>query len=230
MGGPFYDAATRYMAPRFASFNTIVQGVIQARLGNPSVTKQHNLSTDPGAVANEVDAAWAKYCYDHKFHDFIDGQPEGGQVAAARPFPAPPPAPRIPGPVRPTLRQSARNVVAGSEILVDWLASGAEAVTPDLSARRASICAACPMNERISSWTDIFTVPVSNAIRGAINLRSEWKLSTPDDQKLGVCNACSCPLPLKVHVPLDRILSKMPNESKDALAEGCWITAENKPT
>lgn len=220
-GGPFYCAATGYMAPRFASFWKIVDGVMAARLGNPGKTRQLNLPTDREGVAEEVDLQWATYCHAHKYFDYIDGTPEQRGPVASRPFQQ---APQT----RPNLGARSRNVVAGAEAIVDWIASGAEAVGSDLAHQRAATCASCPLNERIHSWSDIFTHAVSAGIRSALNWRDQWNLKTPDDEKLGVCSACSCPLKLKIWMPLDRILSKIPPESKDALHPACWILSEPK--
>ena len=113
-------------------------------------------------------------------------------------------------------------VAAGVTALVSWIKSGAEAVPQEVANKHAEICASCPLNDR-GDWTRLFTVPAQNAIRAAMSQRREWKLSTPSDDKLAVCSACNCPIPLKVWMPLQAITSKMPQESFNALHEACWI-------
>lgn len=77
-----------------------------------------------------------------------------------------------------------------------------------------------------------FTVPASNAIRAQLERKHAMKLETPSDEHLGVCTACDCPLKLKVWMPLDRILAKMPKAAYDALHVNCWIRNrdQNPPT
>jgi hypothetical protein len=108
---------------------------------------------------------------------------------------------------------------------VGWLASKAEAVPSVLSEARAGICVQCPLNTK-GDWLSLFTVPWATAIRSALNTRREMQLSTSHDGELGVCEACDCPLALKVHFDLKRILDHMPSESFDALDKGCWIRSE----
>jgi hypothetical protein len=110
-------------------------------------------------------------------------------------------------------------------VLVEWLASGAEAVPQEKANARAAVCAKCPMNEK-GDLLRFFTKPVSEAIRHALSLRSEWKLETPDDFRLGVCTACDCPMRLKVHIPIERIREKLKPEIKSRLHPDCWIPKE----
>jgi hypothetical protein len=115
--------------------------------------------------------------------------------------------------------------VAGSEALVEWITSGAEAVPQAQAERRAGRCVVCPLNGR-GDWSRWFTVPVSNAIRAALRHRSEFKLQTSFDAQLGVCEACSCPNGLKVWVPKEKFYPHMTEESKAALDPNCWIREE----
>lgn len=113
-------------------------------------------------------------------------------------------------------------------MLVEWLASGAEAVPQEQATGRGQVCAGCSLNEP-GDLSNFFTRAASEAIRKALNTRREWKLETALDKKLGVCGACLCPLKLKVHLPIDRILAKILPESLDyirANAPGCWLLKE----
>jgi hypothetical protein len=218
-GLPWFGAQSRFQAPRYASFDTIVRGEIQARLANPAITKQHNLATDYESVANEVDYAGALFCYQRKYFDYIEGEPERGQAAAARPFQQVPQT-------RPTPGQNARKLAVGAESIVDWIAGGAEAVPSELANKRAATCVACPLNERVASLTDVFTNAVAAGIRSALNWRKEWKLETPDDERLGLCTACGCVNKLAIHMPLDKKIARMPAEVKALLWSDCWVNSE----
>lgn len=216
-GFRFYLPALRWSSKPYQSFEQIVQGALGAIKANPHVAQMMGWPTDYNGVASMVDAFNAKLCQTNGWNDYITT--DGGQSAAV-PFPPP---------NRPGIVQSFKNVVAGSSTLIDWIKSGSEAVPPELSEKRAAVCVSCPMNNP-SDLTSIFTVPVSNAIRAALNSRKEMNLSTSHDEKLGVCVACSCPIRLKIHLKLNAILSKMPKESYDALVPNCWIKTENNQT
>lgn len=212
----FRIAELRWTPPPYASFDTIVNGVIAARLGNPSLAKRHNWATDRATVEAEVDNFNALFCVKMNWIDYVDGY-EGGGGAPSAPFPHSP---------KPGLMKRLAHVASGAAVVVEFIAKD-EAVAPELANARAAVCAACPLNEK-GDWLSTFTVPVSNAIRQRLNERKSMKLSTPLDDQLGVCGACSCPLPLKIHFPIARIVSRLPAESKAALDKGCWITSESK--
>ena len=207
-GLQFYQPETKWRPPNFASFETIVRSLIAHRQGNPHLIQKHGWPVDYETVCNEVDSFNARICESHGWKQYITGPGDG---SVPKSFP-----PQL------NLLQRGRQLAAGGLVQVEWIGSGAEAVPKELSERRAATCADCPQNE-VGDWLRFFTQPVSNAIRIALNSRREMKLETSSDDKLGVCNACSCPLKLKVHMPLDRILSHLPAESKAALDPRCWI-------
>ncbi len=212
-GFVFFQPETNWAAPRFASFDRIVGELIAHRKANPFLVRQHGWSIDPVEVANEVDAFNTRVCLQMQWNDYVLGA-DGG-APAGDPFPQ-----------RPQVHQGKLSqLVAGGKTLVKWLTNAAEAVPPAQANRRAAICTACPLNEK-GDWTAFFTVPVAAAIRTAVDLRRDMKLSTPFDAELGVCSACNCPLRLKIHMKIEAILADMPQESFDSLAGNCWIRAE----
>lgn len=223
-GVSFYDPALRWQAPRYASFDTQVNGLISARLANPGKTAQFKLKTDRTSVEDEVDRYLAQKCMEMGAQDFVDTtrpQADGGQPAPV-PFSSQGQNQRQ----SLSLSQSLQRNVAGVEVLVEWISSGTEAVPQAQANERAAVCSECPLNEH-GAWSRWFTVPVSNAIRAALNQRQGFNLTTSHDEKLGVCAACLCPMKLKIWVPLDRFYSKMSQESKDSLHVDCWIRRES---
>lgn len=216
-GMTFYDAVLRWTSQRGASFQVICDGLRTARMANPGVTAAKNLATDPNAIAEEVDNYIATHCERMGWTDFITGP--GG---AAVPFQQGQPRP-VPNPI-----SQLRNVAVGSEVLIEWIASGAEAVPQEQANGRAEVCAKCPLNKK-GDWASLFTVPISNAIRKALGAKREMKLETPSDHELGVCTACDCPMALKVWVPYASFFPKMSQAAKDALNKEnpiCWIKTE----
>lgn len=207
-GFSFYQPETRWKSTPFASFENIVRSLIAHRQANPFLTQKHGWPVDYDSVVNEVDAYNAMICQRMGWTDYISDS--GGE------------SPLSQLPQRHHLIVQSERLAAGAKTLVDWLKSGAEAVPSELANTRAEICATCPLNG-IADMTSWFTMPVAQAIHAAINLRNQWKLSTPFDDKLGVCDACACPLKLKIHLPLDRITGRMSEETKKALDSRCWI-------
>lgn len=198
--------------PRPGSFTNMVGQIIKARSANPHYLAKYGWSLDPHVVADELDAFNAKICLDNGWTKYITTGPGD------------PPPSRSP---RPNLPQRLGNVVAGGSLLVEWILSREEAVAPELSEHRAGVCAACPLNVR-GDLTRFFTLPASHAIRAELSRRSGWQLATTKDEQLAICEACSCPLKLKVHVPLKNILAKLPLPAFDALHEQCWIRHEDR--
>lgn len=207
-GFDYFQPESQWKAPPNASFETVVAALIQHRRGNPYLVEKHGWSIDPETVRAEIDSFNARRCEQFGWTDYI---------FANAPDPAPPKSMPLP-----TNLQKLGSVVGGGEALVEWITSGAEAVPVDLANKRAAICSDCPQNGK-GDFTRYFTVPVSEAIRHELNKRSEWDLVTSYDDRLNVCEACLCPLKLKMHMPLARILAHIDPEAKARLDPRCWI-------
>lgn len=213
----FVEPRTKWKSTAWSSFNSIVDQVISHRTANAWL----GLATDRPTVETQVDQFISEVCARMGWGDYITTA-EGGAVPAT-PFQDPAPL---------NLSERLTNVAGGAEVLVEWIKSGAGAVAPELSTARALKCATlndgkkCPLNGT-GGLERFFTVPVSNAIRAAYAQRRAWKLETPYDNQIGVCEACSCPLGLKVHIPLEQIRAKLSAEQKGRLHPQCWILNES---
>lgn len=229
-GFVFLQPQSGWRAPKNISFDRLVKMLIAHRQGNPWLMDRYKLSTDYNTVANEVDEYNATVCLRMGWTEYVNAA-AGGQ-------PAPIPFRLLQAMGRKTplnLLKSVPKLVAGGRVIVEWLNDGSEAVHADIAQERAATCAEmfeengkkkpCPLN-LAGDWTNFFTRKASEAIQRAVSKRKEWNLSTKHDEKLGVCSACSCPLPLKVHMPIERILSRIPSDSKADLHANCWIRRE----
>jgi hypothetical protein len=114
----------------------------------------------------------------------------------------------------------------GGAVLLDWEKAGGQPVAQELANKRAAICVGCPKNGS-SSITDLFTVPAATMIKRQLERRASLKLSTPDDENLGTCEACLCPLRLKVFCPIQHIHEKTSADVRAELDPRCWILHEN---
>lgn len=208
----YYEPATKWRSRPWASFDQIVQELIAHRKANIGLAERLGWSTDYDTVANEVDAFNAKICEQMGWRQYVGG---GGSA---------PPIPFRESPRHPSFVRLGA-VAAGGQVLVDWIKDGHEAVDATLAEKRAEICTRCPLNKQ-GGLLDFFTDKVSEAIRRTLEDRKRMNLSTIHDAKLGVCDACYCPLKLKIHLPLNAILKRMPDNVRAALAPGCWIRSE----
>lgn len=210
-GMRYLQAETGWVPTPFSSFDTIVRGLIQHRMGNPHLIQKLGWATDYNTVAAEVDRYNAMLCQQMGWGAYIVTD-EG--VAS-------PPKSLSPG-LSPRLRAAA----AGVQLHADWRGSGHEVVPKDKSEARAVVCVACPKNKR-ASLMDFFTVKAANYIERQIEEKRQMKLETSLDEHLGVCEACLCPTVLKVHTPLALILKHLSPEFKKDLHPACWILHES---
>ena len=210
-GLTYLQPQTGWRPPRFASFQTIVNSLVAHRRGNEFLTKQIGWSTDPDQVALEVDVYNALICKQMGWTQYY--VEDGGAMPPPKVFPTA------------NLSGRAGQVAVGAKVIVKWINSGAEAVPAAQSESRAQGCLVCPKHMK-GDLLSFFTVQAQAAIQFALNQRREWKLSTTVDDQLQVCDACSCPMKLKVHMPLAAILTDLPEDSKAALDPNCWILRE----
>lgn len=211
-GFTYYQPETGFKSQRMASFESITQSIIAHRKANPWLIEKHGWSVDPESVRNELDAYNAKICEQMGWHSYITGV--GG--------------PSTPNPQMPRAQQLLRkvgNAAVGAETLVDWIKSGAEAVPLEQSANRASVCVSCAHNNP-GDLLSFFTRPAAEAIRRTIQIKNQMNLSTPHDEKIGVCDVCDCPLRLKVHLKIEVIKERMSQAVRSELPSHCWILKE----
>lgn len=208
----FRIPAMGWQSTPWASFDSITRSAIGALQGNPSIAQRLGWDLSYESMANRVDEFNASVC---KHMGWTDYYVESGQGGAAPAVPFQPPS----------LLQRLSGVAAGGKTLVKWISSGGEAVPKEQAEARASICSVCPKNEK-GDWLSLFTLPVAEAIRAEINRKREWKLETTNDHLLGVCQACDCPMILKVHVPIKTIREGLQPGQREQLDPKCWIPLE----
>jgi hypothetical protein len=220
-----------------STFTETVELIIRHRTGNLAITRKNNLPLHPEAVGIELEKYTAKrlgMAWEASPVPFSDSR---------NPFPAnvggvAGEAARVSEPVRSRVERSGdlgrvmskvRSLASGAMTLVEFLASRQEAVAPELAEARAKVCVGgCPKHGP-GEWERYFTQPASEAIRTRLSERQGMGLSTSVDDKLGICEACWCPLKLKVHFPIDRIMKRIPKADFDALWDQCWIRRESNP-
>lgn len=210
-GFQFYQPETQWQPTRMSSFESIVQQIIAHRNANPWLRDKNGWAVDHDTVAEELDRFNAKICQQMGWTSYISGGTDS----------SPPP----PAPLSQRLLRKGANVAAGAETLVDWISDGAEAVPAEQSSGRAAVCVTCEKNGK-GDLLSFFTRPAAEAIRRTIQRKNEMKLHTPDDDALGICTVCDCPLRLKVHLKIEAIAPKLSPAVRSELPAHCWIRKE----
>ncbi len=202
---------------QYWDFEQMVREVQAMRAANP----RFNLSTDLNTIRGEADTQNAMRMLSIRNADsYVIVDNAGGG-----------PLPNRAASHNPSWRNAVggvKRVAAGAGVLLNWLGEGLNPVAGELAGARAAVCAGCPQNHA-GDWLSRFTEPVANMLRAQIAIRKDLNLTTPDDERLHFCEACSCPLPLKVHVPLKHITDHQSDEVKARLDPGCWIIKEMTP-
>ncbi len=199
--------------PLAYTFDKTVEEIIKHRAKNPAITAKNKLSTDFNEVADELEN------YTLKRLGLYDASPKTRSTVGSF----------VNRAVAAVVGKS-KHLAIGAQNLLAWSDSG-KVVPKEVAEARALICTAgapgekrCPMNGS-GDWKQAFTAPAAEMIKNQLSAKASMKLATKYDQSLGVCEACSCPLPLKVWSPLEFALRKMSNDTKEKLPEWCWMKA-----
>lgn len=196
------------------SLRVLTEALIAHRKANAHLAKVHHWKMSLEEVELELDQYNAKICLDHGWTDFV-------AMNVGEPTP-----PKSLPPLQHLAQSVARGVAAvrvGATTLASWFGEGGRPVSKEEGERRAAICAVCPKNGK-GDWTRWFTEAASNLIRRQIEFGQSLNLTTSVDPQLNVCEACSCPIKLKVWVDLKHILANTTEETKAKLDPSCWIT------
>lgn len=207
--------------PPFSSFDQVVAGAKAVILNNRALAAKNHWPTDSHVIADWVEDYNAHLCAANGWTDYYEnpgglGLPKRSaaqQRSLAKELVA--------------AAAKVKQLAAGYVAIRQWKVSGDPAVPAAQSAARAAICAACPQNQA-GDWTAWFTKPAADMIQRDLEKLQERQLSTPSDPALKFCQACSCPMRLKVHVPVEFIRPTVTPEIAFELKKGrdCWVLSE----
>lgn len=193
--------------------DAVVKEIMNARVKNKALSIKHNLSMDYNTISgeliefNRLRLGIPLPAPPSFFQQSRNSQWLRGAVVAAKD--------RIAGTIR--------KLGTGTATLADWI--GDKPVSHELAEQRAAICVGCPQHKQ-GDLLSFFTRPVSDLIRRQIEEKEKMNLSTSKDSELNICDACGCPMKLKVHVPLEYIMAHIKKPEFDALDERCWMRHE----
>lgn len=195
-------------------FDLSVKEIIKLRKDNPAIGAKVGWSLDPETVAGELEAFTRRRC------GFPPADAASFFESGRSPFPAGEGAAAGANWFRQIVRSK-----TGLATLADWLGKEGKPVEAEKAEARAAICVNCPMNQP-GDVLSFFTVPVANLIRKQLEERKNLNLRTSLDERIGLCDACGCPLHLKVHVPLDIIKNHIKPPEWNRLVDNCWMRTE----
>lgn len=217
-GMVFYLPQVKWQARQGSSFDVIVRDLTRVILANPVLAQKHNWPTDQKGIEDWVDLYNATVCQKMGWEKYITPDSGGSSL----------PKSQAPQHHLESLRRVAgavKQLVAGARSLGEWIESKEAAVPRATAEARAEVCAKCPRNSP-GNFTQWFTVPAAELIKRHVEAAQDRSLETALDDQLGICDACKCPMRLKVHVPIDWIRKRMTPEVKAALDTNCWIPKE----
>lgn len=221
-GFKFLQPETGWQAPRFASFQSIVNNLRNHRNSRPDLVAKHGWRTDEDGVAFDVEQFNVRLCLQHGWGEYLDGL----EVGSGLPPKSRPPSQKESEQVS-AAAERAKKIWSGVKTLNDWIESGEPPVDSVLSEARAKVCSVCPKNTA-GDFTSWFTRPAAGAIQKQIERLSDRKLSTSFDKIINVCDVCLCPLKLKVHTPKEFIKAHLSESVLTDLMQvkQCWIVEE----
>lgn len=206
--------------PFKGSFFHVCQQEHQFRRANPFLCQKHGWSLDMSAIERDVHEYNVQRCLSHGWLEWLDMSDGTFQPSAAVIE-------------KKTLLRNAVAVVettkAGIGVWMDFIGSGGVPVEAKLAEERAAICVQCPHNKQggLKNW---FIEAAVKEIQQVLGIFKDLDVKTKQDDKLGVCDACLCPLKGKVHVPMSHIEQRALPDVWAKLDPKCWMLAETGRT
>lgn len=207
-----------FIAPPYQSFDVLVNTVLRVVTANSQLARKYHWPLDKAGVEMWVDRVNADICLRNGWKDYINiSQTNNPQFSDFPKVSAPETVKRLQA-----VAGAVRKINSGVKLLLDWEKSGEPPAMTGVAEHRASICETCPKNAK-GGLTQWFTVPASEAIRSRISRLRDLNLTTNRDEKLNICQACLCPLKLKVWTPKRLIDEHLTDEVKKELPSFCWM-------
>jgi len=211
--------------PVKGAFNEVVLAFSRLIQSNPSQAEKHGwpAHTDWDALADWVDAHNAARLIALGYTTFVEENASNDPAFydsaywdAQKKTPSP--------------ASAADRLSAGAAMWRELFGPDGRTVDSALATHRASICASCPQNDTTTSLFNIFVSAIASALGSLFTLLKEKQLTTPHDDRLGVCRACLCPMRAKVFIDVSRIEAHTDERVWNSLDPSCWMLSETGRT
>lgn len=110
----------------------------------------------------------------------------------------------------------------GAKTLTEWLGEGGITVDQETAQRRTDTCLKCDLNQFGNQIVDV----VAAAIKKTVELKNDLGLTTNGIKNLETCQLCSCPLRLKIFVPISNVKRSLTPKEFELAPAFCWMVTE----
>lgn len=117
----------------------------------------------------------------------------------------------------------AEKVKTAAAIYLDLFGPDGKIVAKEEAERRAAVCVVCPKNDVTGGLTKYFLKESASEIMLVAGMLKDRDATTSLDDKLGVCQACECPMRAKVHVEAHVLKKHLKPDQIAKLDPNCWI-------
>lgn len=117
-------------------------------------------------------------------------------------------------------------LATGGAIWAELFGSDNKTVDQPLAEKRAAVCVTCEFNDTKKGLANWFTSQLAGQLLSVYEIMKGKNLVTSQDDKIGVCAKCLCPLRSKAWVVHSTIIKHMKPETVESLPEWCWIKQE----
>ncbi len=139
--------------------------------------------------------------------------------------------------MNPLLREI-ENDINGLAALRDWLGDTGNPVHPMVAELRAQRCVEgnngdpCPLNKAPKWWNVVANAKTKAGqwIRKELELKIHMNLRVAQEDRLHMCSACGCCLPLKVWAPRALVREHTTKQILDKTPSFCWLRRECSDT
>ena|ERR1039458_5622252 len=118
------------------------------------------------------------------------------------------------------LSEKVQHYKDGLATLISWLGSGGICAPQEKAQARTNTCLKCEFNQPGS----VLTESVAKAIKTQMQLKNTLGKRTNGIRGLKTCQKCTCYLPLKIFIPLDKL--GLDDEDKRKFPNWCWANTE----
>jgi len=200
-------------APFAGSFNEAVQFLHNFRRKNPALVQKNGWSLDIHDIERDVDLYNSQRMVAAGYLNFVDLEddvPIQKKTSSG-------------------LFRSVANAAAKAKtalaIYRDLFGQDGKVVAKEESERRAAVCVKCPQNDVAGGLTKYFLKEAAHEIMAVAGMLKDMDVTTSQDAKLGVCQACECPLVAKLHISNEILKKNIKPDQVAKLDPGCWIPA-----
>jgi len=127
------------------------------------------------------------------------------------------------------IAETVAQIPNGIRNLAEWHENGFKPVDNSVAQNRSDICTGrisgnrCPKNKNPA-----FRLPdaVAEIVKSQMEKKHGIKAVVQGEENLRICMACKCILSLKVHEPIELILSHTDSDTMKKFPYFCWIKSE----